>query len=77
MPAGNCVISFINENAEGERGVSCSAVESEDAGIRCTSCNLPRWQTPANAHEASLPPDCEALVTGQHSELAVLTSTLI
>lgn len=40
MPAGNCVISFINEDAEGEHGASCSAAESEGAGMRSSAAAM-------------------------------------
>lgn len=40
MPAGNCVISFINEDAEGEHGVSCSAAELGGAGMQSSAAAL-------------------------------------
>lgn len=63
MPAGNCVISFINEDAEGEHGAPCSAAVSEGAGM----------QSSAAATEAACL-HCTALVAGQHPELVLLTS---
>lgn len=47
MPAGNCVISFINEDAEGERGAARSAVEPEDAGLHRPSRSPPCRQSSA------------------------------
>lgn len=40
MPAGNCVISSTNEDAEGEHGVSCSAAEWEGAGMRSSAAAM-------------------------------------
>lgn len=47
MPAGNCVISFINEDAEGEHRVLLSAAELEGAGMQSSaaaSTAQPWWQ---------------------------------
>lgn len=63
MPAGNCVISFINGDAEGERGVPRSAAVSEGAGM----------QSSAAATEAACL-HCTALVKGQHPQPVLLTS---